>query len=219
MESFNSLTKFNLKNQKNSAQTGDNRAKKQTERSLIIFVGVLALALVIYFVIGPSWNEITATRQEIASNGAVLMQMQQKQADVEAAKAVYDSVKSDKEVISEAIGDYSDIPAAMTLIEKMAGEVLEEGLPLVINNMMIEEKDMPTDTPRTASENEGIKEEQEVTIMLSLVGNYQGLREFITKIKQLRHNFLVEKLVFTGENNENAQILNATVTLKYYYFN
>ena len=197
------------------------KTKRQTQQSMGVLLGVIAIGLILFLVVRPRWAEITASRQEITANTGLLEQMTRKQEALKQAQANYSQIEPDLAVIDEAIGDYSDLGLAMQLLEKMASEIVDEGGPLIINSVSVTEADIPADTPLTAEPGVRKLESQETLVTLSLTGDYQALRDFIIKITGLRHNFAVERLVFSSNNNNSSQnqYLNASLTLRYNYFN
>jgi hypothetical protein len=77
---------------------------------------------------------------------------------------------------------------------------------------------MPNDKPVNLSAGSGQKRERnEVSLTISATGDYQAIRDYVVKLRSLRHNFYVEKLTLSLPD-EDTRFLNTMITLKYYYF-
>ena len=181
-----------------------------------LLVGVVVLGLIIYFVIMPSWSQITETKAMIEVDTAQLARLKTKHANLEEAESNYQQIASEINIIDEAVPNYSNVPQVMTILEKLASEVLQEGGPLLIDTMRI--STMPNDTPTSAQDQTDALSREEATVLVSLTGDYQAIKDYVIKIRSLRHNFYVEKIILSANQDQNNQFLDASITLKYYYF-
>jgi hypothetical protein len=78
---------------------------------------------------------------------------------------------------------------------------------------------MAQDTAETAAANPDVLESNEVVIRMNLSGDYQAVRDLVTNMRSLRHNFYVDKITFSASQDASQQFLDAVINLKYYYFN
>jgi hypothetical protein len=195
-------------------------AKKEKQQTAISVLGVLVvIALLLGLVIRPAWSKITQLKIDIEGNEQQLVAMQNKINVLKTAQENYNLVSGDLRVISEAVPDYSDVPQVMAILEKLGGEVVEEGGPFLITKIAV--ATMPNDKPANlglVSAGSGQKRERsEVSLTISATGDYQAIRDYVVKLRSLRHNFYVEKLTLSLPD-EDTQFLNTVITLKYYYF-
>jgi len=167
-------------------------------------------------IIRPNWQKITLLKQEWTAKQEALTKLEHKLQLLAAAKIEYDQIATSEAVIEETIADGSDVPGAVKRIEKIVTNIIDDGGPLVIQNLSIEE--MPNDFNAVQPALTAIQEER-VRITLNLIGDYQAIRDFIQQLKSLRHNFSIEKITFTSpEISESTQLLEASLNIVYYYY-
>ena len=147
---------------------------------------------------------------------AQLARLETKLKNLNEAENNYQQISDDIDIINEAVPNYSNVSQVMTILEKLASEVLQEGGPLLIDTMRV--STLPNDTPTSAQDQTDPLSREEATILVSLTGDYQAIRDYVVKIRSLRHNFFVEKIILSANQDQNNQFLDASITLKYYYF-
>ncbi|MDO5561441.1 MAG: hypothetical protein Q4G02_01565 [bacterium] len=200
----------------NDQQSKDSKNKKtdlQIGVSLILALAVVALIFV--SVIIPMVNDSRALKAELTNNKLLLTQLQDKSELLDLAQVNYEKIGTQAALLDEAMGDYSDVPQAAAIVEKLTTEILEEGGPLVLEGISVE----PMSNDNLQSNSPAVKHEAENTLNISFIGDYQAVRDFILKLKTLRHNFTVNQINITAPQDNNLnQFLTVNVNLKYYYF-
>jgi hypothetical protein len=195
---------------------GNESVVKEKQQTAVSVLGVLVvISLLLGLVIRPAWGKITQLKVDIEGNKQQLVAMQNKINALKAAQENYNLVSSDLQIINEAVPDYSDVPQVMTILEKLAGEIVEDGGPFLITKIAVTA--MPNDKPLVGAGSGQKRERNEVSLTVSVTGDYQAIRDYMVKLRSLRHNFYVEKLTFSLPD-EDTQFLNTVITLKYYYF-
>ncbi len=199
-------------------QETEKKSKKNFQVTFGLALALIILGLIIYLVIRPNFGKATALNSEIKTNEELLGRLKRKSTNLTKAQQNFQAIANDQEIIDQAIGNYSNVPEAMLILEKLAAEIIAEGGPLVIETARI--SSMPNDTPETLSREFTSFNMEETQILVNLFGDYQAIRDFVYKLKELRHNFYLEKIVFSApKSTEQSQFLDVNLTLKYYYFN
>ncbi|MBQ6449356.1 hypothetical protein IJJ08_00415 [bacterium] len=183
----------------------------------LVVAGMIALVMQSIFQSLNYWDEIRDKRQ-------LLVQLEEKLSQLETAEKTYNTLESQKDiaVIDEAFPDYSDVGTALRLIGKVASEVIDANQDMVITSISVD--NLPLDKPNTATINAGagtnqLLQEHEVGISLSVTGSFQSIREFVSRLKNLRHNFRIEQLAFSSDETSGSNLLNTSIRLTYYYYN
>jgi hypothetical protein len=212
----------------NVAPTAIATAKPKTNPALLpkqqmtvgLLFGLVVLAVVIIVIIRPIISDIGQTQSDVAAAKEQLGQLNTKKRQLDTAQQNYQAVSGSLPIIDEAIPNYSDVPMVMSVLEKFASDIVaQEGGALLIQRMAIAQ--MPNDQPKAVS---GVGEvsstsnlSAEVLLTVTLTGDYQSIRDYIVKLRTLRHNFSVERLTFFAPTADST-FLDANVSLKYYYF-
>ena len=189
---------------------------EKTQFGVSLLFGMVVLGLVIAFIILPSWKKITTAQAELQSNRTLLNRMKNKLSAVEEARANYAAVAGQTAVIDAAIANYSNVPQTVTILEKLAAEVLEEGGPLVLADISVAK--MPQDASGQADAAKTMLSKNEVELLVTMTGYYQAVKDFVAKIRGLRHNYYVNRITFSAPQRSNTQTLEVSLNLKYYYF-
>lgn len=181
------------------------------------FIALIALTffLMIHFLALPLFHPLQLSRATIKENQTLLKSLEKKQQTLNQVEKIYKQVSSSSSAsINEAIPNYSDTPLIMSLIEKIGSEIIEAQGPLLIESISVAE--LPNDQPT----NSFSLTPQENEVQVSFIGDYQAIKDFITQLKSLKHNFSVEQISFSAPKNTSLnQLLTVSVKLRYYYFN
>lgn len=195
------------------------RLSVKQQLSLSVLVALVILSVILVVVVRPAWGRITALSQEIQQLATDLQALERKEARVKQADTAYTGIVADLPVIDAAVPTYSQVPAVMRVMEKIASEIIESGGALVINKITIAQ--MPNDLP-TASEsgssNAKLLQRTPVEVSLSLHGTYESIRDYISQLRSQRHNYSLEKIVFFSSGNQETRFLDANLVLRYYYY-
>ena len=183
----------------------------------LVVAGMVAVVMQSIYQSLNYWDEIRDKRQ-------LLAQLEEKLSQLESAEKEYNILESQQDiaVIDEAFPDYSDVGTALRLIGKVASEVIDANQDMVLTSISVDS--LPFDKPDTATINAGLGtnqllQEHEVDISLSVTGSFQSIREFISRLKGLRHNFRIEQLAFASDETSKNNLLNTSIRLTYYYYN
>ncbi len=191
-----------------------NSLNKDLQKSLGLLLAAAILALVIYFIIRPLFSDSQNLKKEITLNQNLLAQLKRKETQLIQAKENYDELGTSSALIDQAMPNYSDLPHVGRVLEKLNSEILTEGKPLVLESISVDPvaNDLPGASPSAWTA-------ESIVVNISFVGNYQAVRDFILKLKNLRHNFVVEQIAINNASSRSTNhFLNVNVKLKYYYF-
>ena len=180
--------------------------------------GLVVVVLLVYFIIWPTYQRISTMRTAVADGTTTLERLRTKASKLQAAHAAYENIApAQLAMLDEAIGDYSDLPQALKLLNYLATEIAQAGGPLYITNMSM--TPVPDDAPGVADDTVKTLQAQNIDVTVSLVGDYQAIRDYVTAIKALRHNFYLQQLVLSTSDQNADNILQASVMVRYYYYN
>ena len=193
------------------------RRQRQIFKGSVTLIGLLALIAVLSLIVRPLWADITEIKGEIETNQGLLARLEAKQKSLAAAETAYKQINSKENVIKEAMPNYSDIPMVMRILEKLATEVDQETGPyLAINSMGVSA--MPDDDPYTADQNDTGLQDQMAEITITMSADYTAVRDYVDKLKALRHNFFINRITFSADDDDSS-ILNVSLIIRYYYYN
>lgn len=179
----------------------------------IVFSSVILL-LLIYFLALPLFHSVQATRKAIAENQLLQKNLKEKEATFKQLEKISLQMASKSASLNEALPNYSDTPLTMSLLEKLASEIVEAQGPLLIES--IDVSALPNDLPTTTFS----LNEKESEIQINFISDYQAVKDFITQLKLLKHNFSVDEISLSAPKSTNLnQLLTVSVKLRYYYFN
>ncbi len=206
---------FGIKKKSVNAELAGKRAE-QLRQTLIVGIGAAILAAIVFLIILPRMVTIFQYRQQLKDHQEMQEELQEKLTALNRAHNNYENLTADIETIDQAVGDYSDISTVLLMIEKVAGEAFENGHKFVLNSVSV--NGYPEDYPDTAAQNSGLLSEQELNLTVSCRGEYEGIHDFINRLKALRHNFHLNQLNFTADPNKPDQV-QLEMDISYYYFN
>lgn len=207
---------------KKDANASDDLSGKNREKMIqtaIVTVSGIILAVIYLFITQPAWINCFRYRHELEEAETTLEKLQDKLSDLQKARRLYDEIHEEVAIIDEAIPDTSDIGLVLQIIGRIAGEVIGDGGKMIIQTINADM--IPDDDAQTAARNSqagNMLMEREASLTIKLLGNFQAVREFVTKIKSNRHNFRIEQIQFAPTTNT-SDLLDVTVYLTYYYYN
>ncbi len=190
--------------------------QEQTQMTLGLFLIILVLGFMIFFIVRQNISKINQVKAEVNTSQAELNSLNNKLTALGHAQEAYSEISDHITIIDEAIPNYSNIPQVMKILEKLATEVVDEGGPLIINSISV--PIMPNDNPTTTNNTDSLLQSREVDIVISMNGDYQAVRDYIIKLKNLRHNFYLEKITFSSPQDSKGGFLSVSLNVKYYYF-
>ena len=199
-------------NLKNKTKKNNNQADLQIGLSLLLALGIIALIFI--FLIIPMVNESRVLKKELQNNQLLLTELKAKAVQLDEAQLNYEKIGSQSALLEEAMSNYSDVPEVTAIVEKLVTDILNEGGPLILEGIEIDP--MSNDDPQAIV---SAKNEEENTLRISFIGDYQAVRDFILKLKALRHNFTVNQIAITAPQDQKLnQFLTVSIDLTYYYF-
>lgn len=201
-------------NYQDSLQTNIFLKNKDFMSGLSIFLAAVIVFLSINFFAFPLLHSIKSAQTSIKENQLLLQDLTKKQTTLAQVQKIYTQAASSSAAINEAVSNYSDIPSTISIIEKINSEIIEAQGPLLIEGISM--TNVPNDQPTGVA---GLTA-QESEMQISFVGDYQAIKDFITQLKALKHNFSVEQISLSAPKSTNLnQLLTVSIKLRYYYFN
>ena len=212
----------------------DEQTRQRVGASGGLGVGVVIIGLLCYFIIWPTYHKIMTLRENIEEAAGYLTKLEKKTNDVRAAHSAYENLTSnDLALLDEVVSNYSNLPLALKLLTYLATEVANgsDGVssPLYINSVAISQLPMDApcengkltikNAPCEVDDSLKVLQPEYVDITLTMTGDYQAVREYVQKVKGLRHNFYLQALNISATEHGAGNILSANITVRYYYFN
>jgi Tfp pilus assembly protein PilO len=184
-------------------------AKPVARVSLELFLSVATVLFFAVFAIRPTLLTMSDLIKEIEDKRKLDQQLSQKVAALSSAQAEYLRVEEQLGVLDQALPDDPYLMGALKTLEKIASE-----RNIAINFMTVNEVPDKQLTPLPPSQSK----RQQLTVAVTLTGDYLSIRQFIEDLKNTRRTFIIDTVIFSISEEQGAKSLKATITLGVPYF-
>jgi Tfp pilus assembly protein PilO len=173
---------------------------------LLTLCTILFFAL---FAIRPTLLTMSDLIKEIEDKRTLDTQLSQKIAALSSAQSEYLGAEDRLAVLDEALPSKPGIIEVVKTIEKIASN-----RNVAITSLNITEVPQePTEPPpfdKTSRQN--------ISLAITITGDYLTIRQFIEEIKNVRRSFVIDTVVFATNQEQGITTLRATITLSLPYF-
>lgn len=177
--------------------------------SLELFLSVGTVVFFALFAIRPTLLTMSDLIKEIEDKRKLDGQLTQKIASLSSAQGEYLRLEDRLYVLDEALPNDPQLMSVIKTIEKIASDRNTAISFLTVNEV----PDIPTE-PLSAAQ----AERQQLTIALTLNGDYLSIRQFIEDLKNTRRTFIIDTVIFSLSEEQGVPSLKATITLGIPYF-
>jgi Tfp pilus assembly protein PilO len=210
-----------------------------------IIVSILAVAMIVFLLLMPAWDDMTALSAEIKSKTEDLADMKQTIEKMKSLQEIYDKNTEGIEKINSLVPLEADLPAVLTQVENLiSGSSLSvEGVSFSHlqktqrdsisggavsfsqENMFADPSDMEmgatietADQPNQFQERQTARNCNVIEIILELKGGYEDIKEFLeTMEKNMRLTDIVSLSLSPESREEAVSNFNLKLTANVYY--
>ena len=177
--------------------------------SLELFLSVGTVVFFAIFAIRPTLLTMSDLIKEIEDKRAHDQKLQQKIASLSSVQTIYNTLENRLYLLDEAIPSQPEFEKVLKIIEKVASDQQ-----VVISNIQV--KQIPKIAPDDVQFNK--KTRIALPINISIVGDYQSIKNFVQQIINLRRSLIVDSIIFTVSEERGIKKLNANITINMQYF-
>lgn len=177
--------------------------------SLELVLTILLILFLAIFAIKPTITTMSDLIKEIEEKEKLEQQLTQKIASLQTAQNQYLIFEPLLPFLDEAIPTNPEIIKSAKIIEKIAADNQ-----VIIKNLSISE--LPGNAPDGTYFSQTSK--QNMTVSLSITGDYVSIRNFVETMRNSRKSFIVDSIVFSLEEDKGDKKLSANITVKVPYF-
>jgi Tfp pilus assembly protein PilO len=168
---------------------------------LVIFLGV--------FAIQPTIVTMSDLLREIENKKDLDQRLTQKIASLQTAQTEYARLEPSFVILDEVIPEQPDVIRSVKIIEKIAADSR-----VVIRSLSINQIPSKDDENILFAQ----KTKQNITVSVSVLGDYPSIREFSESLRNSRTSFVTESVVFTLGEERGEKRLGATISVSIPYF-
>lgn len=177
--------------------------------SLELFLSVAAVLFFAVFAIRPTLLTMSDLIKEIEDKRKLDQQLTQKIAALSSAQGEYLRVQNQLSVLDDALPDDPRLMEVIKTLEKIASDRNTAISFLNVNEV----PDIPAEPLSFES-----SKRQQMSISLTLSGDYLSIRQFIEDLKNTRRTFIIDTVIFSLSEEQGSKALKATITLGVPYF-
>lgn len=177
--------------------------------SLELFLSVAAVLFFALFAIRPTLLTMSDLIKEIEDKRKLDDQLTQKIASLSSAQGEYLRLENRLYVLNDALPDDPRLMDVIKTIERIASDRNTAISFLTVNEV----PDIPTEPINSET-----AKRQQLTVALTLNGDYMSIRQFIEDLKNTRRTFIIDTVIFSLSEERGVPALKATITLGIPYF-
>lgn len=178
--------------------------KKKVRVYTEIILSIFTVAFFGFFAIRPTLVTISGLLKEIKDKKAVVAQMDQKIDNLNKAQTNYNRVKNDLDLVEESLPLDPELPILIKQLESLTR----------LSSVTIESiKFGKTNLQGTTEKEEG----QTTSFNMTIVGDYEYLKEFLNSLDTLRRIISVESFIFASRTKREIQALALSINSKAHY--
>jgi len=177
--------------------------------SLELFLTIGTVAFFALFAIRPTLLTMSNLIKELDDKKVLDTQLSEKIASLQSSQIQYAQLEQRLPLLDEAIPLQPQFYDAIVLVEKVASDNN-----LVIQNLSLQTipADKELDQPLTS------QTRQFLPFRVTLSGDYESIKNFVSQVQSLRRLFTVESIVFNAKEEKQQRRLEATLNIYAYYY-
>lgn len=177
--------------------------------SLELFLTIGTVAFFALFAIRPTLLTMSNLIKELDDKKVLDTQLSEKIASLQSSQIQYAQLEQRLPLLDEAIPLRPQFYEAIVLVEKVASDNN-----LVIQNLSLQTipADKELDQPLTS------QARQFLPFRVTLSGDYESIKNFVSQVQSLRRLFTVESIVFNAKEEKQQRRLEATLNIYAYYY-
>jgi len=177
--------------------------------SLELFLTIGTVAFFALFAIRPTLLTMSNLIKELDDKKVLDTQLSEKIASLQSSQIQYAQLEQRLPLLDEAIPLRPQFYEAIVLVEKVASDNN-----LVIQNLSLQTipADKELDQPLTS------QTRQFLPFRVTLSGDYESIKNFVSQVQSLRRLFTVESIVFNAKEEKQQRRLEATLNIYAYYY-
>jgi Tfp pilus assembly protein PilO len=177
--------------------------------SLELFFSIIAVIFFALFAIRPTLITMSDLVKEIEDKRDLNQKLSQKIAALSSVQSEYLGLENRLQVLDEAIPLSPRFEEAVLIIEKIASDNR-----LTIISMEAKE------IPKEEIQNLPLENQIRLTkpVIVTVVGDYPSIRQFIDSIRQARREISVDSILFNLTDERGKKVLRANITMSIHYF-
>lgn len=177
--------------------------------SFELLVSVGAVLFFAIFAIRPTLLTMSDLIKEIEDKRRLDQALSQKIAALSTAQSEYLQLENRLVVLEEAIPSNPDLIDTLKILEKIASD---RGL--VISALSLNNIPAEPDGPIPFAD----LEQQNLTMSVTVTGDYPTIRQFVDDLHQARRMFVVDSVTFSTGDEQGQRVLRATMTINAPYY-
>lgn len=174
-----------------------------------LFLSIGTVVFFAIFAIRPTLLTMSELIKEIDDKKELNTQLEQKVASLSSVQTIYNNLENRLFLIDQAIPSQPQVENVLKLIEKVASE--EE---IVISTIQL--KEIPKDSSADVTFEQ--KSKISVPINVSVIGDYQAIKNFTQRIISLRRALVIDSIIFSVSEERGVKKLQANITINMQYF-
>lgn len=179
--------------------------------SFELFITIMVIMFFAVFAIRPTLLTMSDLIKEIQDKRSLDQSLTQKVAALSTAQTEYLNLQSRLSILDRAIPPEPELVTALKILEKLASENQ-------IAILTIGTGKLPQQRPTSASTPTTPPTRQNLTFIISIVGDYASIRNFISSLQSTQRMIIVESIIFTINQEQNTKALEANITVNMPYF-
>jgi type IV pilus assembly protein PilO len=184
-----------------------NQPVARASLELLLTIGTVAFFAL--FAIRPTLLTMSNLIKELDDKKVLDTQLSEKIASLQSSQIQYAQLEQRLPLLDEAIPLRPQFYEAIVLVEKVASDNN-----LVIQNLSLQTipADKELDQPLTS------QTRQFLPFRVTLSGDYESIKNFVSQVQSLRRLFTVESIVFNAKEEKQQRRLEATLNIYAYYY-
>jgi Tfp pilus assembly protein PilO len=177
--------------------------------SIELFLSIGTVVFFAIFAIRPTLLTMSDLIKEIDDKKQLDQKLDQKVAALSTVQNVYTSLENRLVVLDQAIPSQPEFETVLKIIEKIASEQQ-----LAISSIQVKE------IPKTTTDNLPFNKKQRISLPISVtvIGDYQAIRDFVIAIINTRRALIVDSMIFSVNEERGIKKLQANITINMQYF-
>ncbi len=181
--------------------------------SLELFLTVFSIVFFALAAIRPTLLTMADLIKEIEDKKELSKKFDQKISALASAQQVYSNLENRLYLLDQAIPSSANLLELLKTIEKVCSEEV-----VVIETASVNEIPVETDLTNLTTSNLSKAKQNNLILKLSLIGNYQAIRNVAEKLRSNRRLIIVDSITFHVNDNRGQKSLKATLSLQVPYY-
>ncbi len=176
--------------------------------SFELFITVAVILFFAVFAIRPTLLTMSDLIKEIQDKRALDLKMTQKVAALSTGQTTFLNLEGRLQILDQALPKEPRLVEAVKILEKIASD--RQIAILGLTTRKLPQDDGPT---LTEIEDVGPLARQNLNFMVTVIGDYNSIKDFVADLQNTQRVIIVDSIVFTINEEQTAKTLEATINI------